>query len=130
MKKGIDCVLYYVQTGIFITFIRLFVNNIFSVQTPNIRNFFFGQLVNKTADCFNNIVFILVAKISSKKVCEKMVNNLRLDKVLLVCNRNAELLRLVEATFDSKVAFHRRKEKKNLILLKSLPIFVLFLCRC
>ena len=52
-------------------------------------------LLNNTADCFNNIVFILVAKISSEKVCEKMKNNSILDKVLLVCNRNVELLRLV-----------------------------------
>ena len=34
-----------------------------------IYTIFFGQLVNKTADCFNNIVFILVAKFSSKKDC-------------------------------------------------------------
>ena len=34
--------------------------------------------------------------------------------VTLVCNGNAELLRLVEATFDSKVAFLRRMRKKNL----------------
>ena len=26
------------------------------------------------ADCFNDIVFILLAKISSKKVCEKQLN--------------------------------------------------------
>ena len=72
------------------------------------------------SDCFNNIVFILVAKISSKKVCEKMENKLKLTKVLLVCNRNAELLRLVRATFDSKLAFLRRMRKKNFIILKSL----------
>ena len=84
---------------------------------------FFWQLVNKTADCFNNIVFILVAKISSKKVCEKIKINSKLEKAL--CNRNAELLRLVEATFDS----FRRIRKKNLIILKSL-LLVLFVCRC
>ena len=82
--------------------------------------FFWQQLANKTADCFNNIVFILIVKISSKKVCEKMENNSTLVKVLLVCNRNAELLRLVETTFDSKVAFLRRMRKKNLIILKNL----------
>ena len=54
--------------------IRLFVNNILSVQTYNIGNIFL-QLVNKTADCFNNIVFILLAKISFKIDCEKMENN-------------------------------------------------------
>ena len=53
-------------------------------------------------------------------VCEKMENNSTLKKVLLVCNRNAELLRLVGATFDSKVAFLGRMRKKNLIILKSL----------
>ena len=93
------------------------------------------QLVNKTADCFNNIVFIFVVKISSKKVCENMENNSTLEKVLLVCNRNVELLRLVGATFDAKVASLRRMRKKNLIILKSLqkkslPFFVLFVYRC
>ena len=81
---------------------------------------FFWQQVNKTADCFNNIVFILLAKISSKKVCEKMKNNATLEKVLLVCKKNAVLLRLVGATLDFKVAFLRRIRKKNLIILKSL----------
>ena len=82
----------------------------------------FRQLVNKTADCFNNIVFTLVAKISSKNVCEKMENNSRkrLEKVLLVFNSNTELLRSVGATFDSKVTSLRRMRKKNLIILKSL----------
>ena len=37
-----------------------------------------------------------------------MENNSTLEKALLVCNRNAELLRLVEATFYSKVASLRR----------------------
>ena len=32
-----------------------------------------------------------------------MENNLTLKKVVLVWNRNADLLRLVRATFDSKV---------------------------
>ena len=75
---------------------------------------------DKTLDCFNNIAFILVATITSKKVCEKRENNSTLEKVLLVCSRNAELLRLVEATFDSKVASLRRIRKKNLIIVKSL----------
>ena len=80
----------------------------------------FWQVVNKTTDCFNNIVFILAAKISSKEVCEKMENH------LLEWNRNAELLRLEGATFDSKVAFLRRMRKKYLIILKSLPFFCFF----
>ena len=71
-------------------------NNTLSVQTHNICNIYLTAGKNKTADCLNNIVSILVAKISSKKVCEKMV-------MLLVCNRNAELLQLVGATFDSKM---------------------------
>ena len=41
--------------------IRLFVNNIFRVQTENIN--IFWQMVNKTADCFNYIVFISFVKI-------------------------------------------------------------------
>ena len=88
-------------------------------------------LVNKVADCFNNIVFIFVAKISSKKVCEKWKDNSTLEKVLLArrSNRNAELLRLIEATFVSQVASFKSTRKKNLIILKRLrkkssPFFV------
>ena len=33
-----------------------------------------------------------------------MVNNSTLKKVLQLCNRNAELLRLAGATFDSQAA--------------------------
>ena len=74
-----------------------------------------------------------MAKISSKKVCENMENNSTLEKILLVCNRNAEL-RLVGATFCSKVAFLRRMRNKILMILKSLQkkkiaIFILFVCR-
>ena len=47
-------------------------------------------------------------KISSKKVCERMENNTTLEQVLLVCNWNVELLGLVEATFDYKVASLRK----------------------
>ena len=75
--------------------------NILSFRT-DICAIFFWELVNKTG-YFNNIVFILVAKISSKKVSEKMENNSTLEPVLLACNRNAKLLRLVGVTFDSKV---------------------------
>ena len=92
---------------------------------------YFYQLVNKTAACFNNIVFILVKKISSKKVCKKMENNSTLEKFLQECNRNAELLRIVRTTFDSKAAALRRMREKNFIILKSLQkkirhFFVLF----
>ena len=59
-----------------------------------------------------------------------MENNSKLEKILLVFNRNAELLPLVGATFYSKVASLGRMMKKNLIILKSLqkrkPFFVLF----
>ena len=59
---------------------------------------------------------------------------LNVEKVLLVWNRNAELLRLVGATVDSKVVFVRRMRKNDLILLislqkKSSQFFVLFVCR-
>ena len=79
---------------------------------------FFSQLVNKTADCFNNIVCILVAKISSKTVCEKMDNNSTLKKVWLVFNRKAELLRLAGTAFDSKMDSLRRMRKKIFIILQ------------
>ena len=90
---------------------------------------------NNTTACVNwPIVFILVTKINSKKVCEKMENTLTFEKVLLACNRNAELLRLEETIFDSKVSSLRRMRKKNSIILKSLqkkmlPFFVWFVCR-
>ena len=106
---------------------RLFVYNILSIQTHNKRNIFW-QLVNETAYCCNNIVLILMAIISSKKVCEKMENNSTLEKVLLVRNRNAELLQLVGATFDLKVASLRRMRKKYLQK-KNLSFVVLFVCR-
>ena len=74
-------------------------------------------MVNKTADCFNKHCFYFGS--------EKTENNATLEKVL----------RLVGATFDSKVASLRRMRKKNLIILKSLQkkslsFFVLFVCRC
>ena len=84
---------------------------------------FFRQLVNKTTDCFNNIAFILVTKISFKKLCEKIENNSTLEKDLLVYNRNAELLRLVGASFDSKVASFRRMRMK---ILREVRLF--FIC--
>ena len=51
--------------------IRLFVNNILTVQTHNVRN------ILLTADYFNNIAFILVAKINATKnfFFEKMETN-------------------------------------------------------
>ena len=54
-----------------------------------------------------------------------MENKSTLEKVLLVCNRNGELLRLVGATSDSKVASLRRMRKKSLQKI-CLPFFVLF----
>ena len=91
---------------------------------------FFRQLVNKTADCFNNIVFILVAKIRLKRMW-KNGKLLKVGKDLtLVSNRNAEMLRLIGAYFDSKAASLIKMRKKILIFPKSLHFFVLFVCRC
>ena len=56
-----------------------------------------------------------MAKINSKKVYEKMKNNSTLEKVLLVCNKNAELLRLVGATFNFNTDSLRRMWQKNFI---------------
>ena len=73
---------------------------------------FFWQLVNKTADYFNSIIFILYAKISSKISLRKIGKQLN----WLVFNRNAQkLLRLVETAFDSKVVSLRRMRKQHLI---------------
>ena len=96
--------------------------NILSVQTHtrNIRNIFLttGKQISWLFQqhCF----YFMVAKRSSNKVYEKMKNNSTLKKVLLMCNINAELLRLLGATFDSKVAFLRRMKKKSWIILKRL----------
>ena len=43
-----------------------------------------------------------------------MDNNSTLEKILLVFNRNAELLRLVGATFDSKVASLLKDDEEKL----------------
>ena len=43
-----------------------------------------------------------------------MENNLTWEKVLLACNRNAELLQLVEASFDFNMISIRRMKKKYL----------------
>ena len=67
---------------------------------------FLWQLVNNTADCFNNIVFILVANISTKNVSEKLKKNSTLEQVLRV-------LWLVGATFDSKGASLRRMNSEK-----------------
>ena len=94
------------------------------------------NLQKKVCHCFNNIVFILVAKISpKKKFVQKMENYSTLKKVLLVCNSNAELLRLAGAIFDFKVASLRRMRKKNFdnsekFAEKKFAIFFgLFVCR-
>ena len=42
-----------------------------------------------------------------------MENNSTLEKILLVFNRNAELLRLVGTTFYSKMASLRRKDEEK-----------------
>ena len=101
--------------------------------SDRVYQYFFWQMVNKTAaDCFNNIV--LVVKISRKNLLKKMENNSTLQKILWVFNRNAKLLRLVGATFYSKVASLRRLMKKNLIILKNLQkrklLLMVIFCRC
>ena len=49
-----------------------------------------------------------------------MENNSTLEKMLLMCDSNAELLQLVEATIDSKMAFFKRMRKNILIILEKL----------
>ena len=63
--------------------------------------------MNKTAECFNNIVFILLAKISSQKVCEKMENNLTLEKVLLA-------VAVSRSNFWFQSGFSQKDEKEKL----------------
>ena len=42
-----------------------------------------------------------------------MSNNSTLEKVFLVCNRNAKLLRLVGAAFDAKSGFSQRDKDEK-----------------
>ena len=98
-----------------------------------IYSIFFWELVNKTADCFKNIVFILVAKISSKKVCEKMESNSTLEKILLVCNRNA--VAVGRSIFWFQSGFPQKDEEEifdnsEKFAEKYLSFFVLFVCNC
>ena len=90
-----------------------------------INAIFFWKLVNKTGDCFNNIVFILLVKISSKKIFKKMENNATLEKVLLVCNKNVAINR---SNFWLQSGFPQKDEKEILIILKSLHKKVVIFC--
>ena len=86
-------------------------------------------MVNKTADCFNNILFWSWKLI--EKIYWKNRKQLNVGKDLMSCyefNRNAELLRLVGATFYSKVASLRRMMKKNLIILKRKLLLMAIFC--
>ena len=71
-----------------------------------------------------------------KKFVKKWKTAQRWKKlVLLVFYTKADLLRLVGATFDSRMTSLRRMRKKNLIIPKSFqkkssPFLVLFICRC
>ena len=94
--------LCYLQTGIFIKSIFIYLCTIFQVFTHIIHAISFWQLGNKTVDCFNEIVFLW-----------KIGKQLNVGKGLgKVCNRNAELLWLVKATFDSKAASLKRIRRK------------------
>ena len=97
---------------------------------------FFWHLVHKTADCFNNIVFILMVKISSKKVCKKMEYNSTLEKVLLVCKQERRAAGVSKSNFWFQSGFSQKDEKEKFdnsekFAEKSSPFFfVLFVCRC
>ena len=131
-------VVYRIQTNIFINSIFVYLQTIFFLFRQRISIFF---LTNGKQNSWNNQQhFVLVVKISRKNLLKKMENNLTLEKILWVFNRNAELLRLVGATFYSKVASLRRMMKKNLNILKSLQkrkllllaifCFILSFCHC
>ena len=89
---------------------------------------------DKTLDCFNNIAFILVATITSKKVCEKRENNSTLEKVLLVCKLERRAVAVSRSNFWFQSGFSQKdKEEKfdncEKFAMKNLPIFVLSVCR-
>ena len=94
---------------------------IFQVFRQIINAIFFWQLVNKTADCFNNIVFILEAKISSIKVCEKMENNSTLERALVAVS---------SSNFRFQSGFPQKNEEEKFDNSEKFAIFVLFVCRC
>ena len=91
---------------------------------------FFWQLVNKPADCFNNIVFILVTKISSKKVCKKMENNLTLENVL----QERWAVTVSRSNFWFQTGFPQKDEEEKFVnsekfAEKKFAIFISFVCR-
>ena len=91
---------------------------IISVQTHNIRNIFFGSWSTKQLVVSIRLFLFWPRKLIAKKVCEKIVQDSTLEQVLLVFNRNVELLRLVGTAFNSKVVSFRKMRKKNLIILQ------------
>ena len=106
--------------------------NILSIQTHNICNIFW-QLVNKAADCFNNIVFILLVKISFKKVCEKNGKQHNVVKGLTSTEQERKAVAVSSSNFWSQNGFSQKdKEEKfensEKFTEKSLKFFVLYIC--
>ena len=112
--------------------IFVYLSTIFKVFRHIIYAIFIWQLVVKTAGCFNNIVFILVAKISSKKSLWKNGKQFNVDSRLTSVLQQSRLLRLVGTGFDSKVVSLGRMRKKNLIILqiinKQMRLFLFVFC--
>ena len=117
-----DRYFYYVN-------IRLFVNNILNVHTHNIRKIFL-RFCKQNSWLFQQTLFLFWWRKLVPKKLWKNGKQLNVGKGL-----TSVRLRLVVATFDSKVAYLRGMRKKNLIILSSLQkkssqFFVLFVCHC
>ena len=73
----------------------------------------FWQQVNKTANCFNNTVLILVAKISCKKSLWKKWKRIQMSLI-----ETPVFAVGIGTAFDSKVISFRRMRKKHFIILQ------------
>ena len=74
---------------------------------------FFWQLVNKTADYFNNIVFILVVKISSKKVSENNGKQLNVGRGLTSVQQERWAVAVSRSNFWFQSGFPQKDEEEK-----------------
>ena len=96
---------------------------------------YFLKTAKQNSWLFNNIVFILVVKISSKKVCEKNRKQLNVVLGLTSVTQERRAVAFSRSNFWLQSGFPQKNEKINLIIPESLqkkssPFFVLFVCRC
>ena len=87
-------------------------HNILSVQTYSVCNIFLTA-GKQNSWLFQQYCFYFGGEYKFQLFCENMENNSTLRRVLLVCNRNAELLRLVEDNFWFQSVRNATKDEKE-----------------